>query len=121
MPRHRVTAGVTLTRLLGGVVAEADLSARRASSQFLRGDEANERPPLPAYAVADLRLGVEGTHLAASAHVANLFDRRYASFGVYGENPRGAPAAPQPPTPTVERFLTPGYPRALVVSVRVKR
>jgi hypothetical protein len=42
--------------------------------------------------------------------VRNVFDRRYASFGTFAENPL------EPGSP-VQRFLTPGLPRHVVVSL----
>ena len=42
--------------------------------------------------------------------VRNVFDRRYASFGTFAENPLAAG------TP-VQRFLTPGLPRHVQLSV----
>ena len=73
--------------------------------------------------MSDLRVSLEHTKWAVRLQVSNLFDRRYESFGIYGENPLG----PYPGSfsgeaaPTVERFLTPGYPRALTVGVRFGR
>ncbi|MFL5577981.1 MAG: TonB-dependent receptor [Gemmatimonadaceae bacterium] len=122
-PAHRATAGVGITRARHATILDAELSARALSSQFLRGDEANDHPPLPGYATADLRVSLERPHWALSAAVTNLLDRRYESFGIYAENPLGAfpghfePAAEAP----VERFLSPGYPRTLTLTVRVKR
>ena len=93
---------------------------RAVSSQYLRGDEANNLPPLAGYAVSDLRLGVDRERYGLTVDVTNLFDRRYETFGVYASNPRGAVGGPLPAVAPVERFLTPGYPRALSVSVEMK-
>lgn len=123
-PAHRGTAGVGLTHVVNrSTVLDAELSGRFVSSQFLRGDEANDTAPLGGYGVGDLRLSLEQTWWALRVQVSNLFDRRYESFGIYGENPLG----PYPGSlggsdpPAVERFLTPGYPRALTVGVRLGR
>jgi outer membrane receptor protein involved in Fe transport len=123
VPAHRATASVGLTRAVRSTLLDGELSLRAASSQFLRGDEANDHRPIPGYAVAALRLAVERPRWSLAANVTNLFDRRYATFGVYGQNPLGTypgrydPAAASP----VERFLTPGYPRAVTVTVGVRR
>ncbi|HEX6536623.1 MAG TPA: TonB-dependent receptor [Gemmatimonadaceae bacterium] len=119
-PRHRVTAGVGATKVLGTMVLDGALSMRAVSSSFLRGDEANREPTLPGYAVADLRLSLEHEHFSVSADVGNLFDRRYAIYGVYGENPKGPFGGPPPAEPAVERWYTPAYPRTVTLSVSVK-
>jgi outer membrane receptor protein involved in Fe transport len=119
-PAHRFTAGVGATRAAGRLRIDGELSLRGVSSQFLRGDEANALAPLPGYAVSDLRVGVDHARYGLTLRVANLFDRRYESFGVYAGNPRGDVGGPPPAVPRVERFLTPGYPRALTVALEVK-
>ena len=116
-PRHRATLGIAATRAFEAVVADATLSARGVSSSYLRGDEANEHPPLPGYVVADLRMAMQVGRLTLSTTVSNLFDRRYPVYGVYAENPKGPYGGPAPATPSVERFLTPGYPRVVRVGV----
>jgi len=49
--------------------------------------------------------------------VTNLLGRRYAMYGVYAENAKGPYGGPATAEPVVERFLTPGYPRALRIGV----
>jgi outer membrane receptor protein involved in Fe transport len=117
-PVHRGTGSFGMTRLVGNLVLDAELSGRAVSSQFLRGDEGNKRTPLPAYGTADLRIGVEHARLSATLHATNLLDSRYTTFGVYGVNPLGPIGGPRPATPTLERFLTPGYPRTLTLTLR---
>jgi outer membrane receptor protein involved in Fe transport len=122
-PAHRATASLGVTRALHATLFDAELSMRAASSQFLRGDEANDHAPLPGYATAALRVAIERPRWSLAANITNLFDRRYDTFGIFGQNPLGAypgayvasSAAP------VERFLSPGYPRALTVTVDVRR
>jgi outer membrane cobalamin receptor len=116
-PRHRGTLGIASTRALGGVTVDAALSARGVSSSYLRGDEANQRPGLPGYVVADLHGGVQLGRITLSASVSNLFARRYVVYGVFAENPKGAYGGSPPETPTVERFLTPAYPRVVRIGV----
>lgn len=122
-PRHRATASVESSWLAGLSLVRGMLSVRAVSSQFLRGDEANNMTPLPGYAVADLRLALERQHFALDLSIDNLLDRRYLLYGVYGENPKGAYGAPPPATAAVrvERFLTPAYPRSLTLGVTVRR
>ena len=90
--------------------------------QFARGDENNRDAggALPAYAVARLSARYalrEGWEL--SAHVDNLFDRRYENFGVLGRNffngpGRGFDATLAAP----EQFRSPGAPRAIWIALR---
>lgn len=118
-PRQRATLSAGVVRLVGTLVAQGTLSARFLGTQYLRGDEPNVQPPLPGHGVADLHLALDGAHLGVTVDVTNLLDRRYATFGIYGENPSGPPGGPAPAEPVIERFLTPGYPRGIVVGVRV--
>lgn len=120
-PRHRATASVEQTVLLGGSILQVALSVRAVSSQFLRGDEANRSAPLPGYAVADLHVAIEREHFSLGADVGNIFDRRYVVYGVYGDNPKGPYGGPAPANPSVERFVTPAYPRALTVTLTLHR
>lgn len=135
-PRHRGSIGVELTRVLGKSLIEAQLSMQAVSSQFLRGndenlDEVNLSPggdegrvvsgSVPGYAVANLQLRYERPHIALTGHVQNLFDRSYETFGIFGENPAGPIGGPRPSVPVLERFLNPGYPRTLSLSVELSR
>ena len=110
-PRHRATLGLSTTRSMGDATLDATLSARGVSSAYLRGDETNERPPLPGYVVADFQTALQLGRVTLSASVTNLLDRRYVVYGVYAPNPKGAYGGPAPATPAIERFVTPGYPR----------
>ncbi|HVE77474.1 MAG TPA: TonB-dependent receptor [Gemmatimonadaceae bacterium] len=125
-PEHRLTAALAISRPLGPLVLDGELSGRYLSSQFLRGDDANEEEPLAGYGVADLHLGVEAPRWAVTARITNLLDRRYETFGIFGENPAGGlPGGPAPPPAPpgeapVERFLNPGYPRSITLTVTAK-
>lgn len=116
-PRHRATLGITTTQMIAGAALEATLSARGVSSAWLRGDEANTQPPLPGYVVSDLSADLQLGRFTLTGSIANLFDRRYEIYGVYAENPRGAYGSTAPATATVERFLTPAYPRTVRVGL----
>src|SRR5262249_4041668 len=55
------------------------------SAQYLRGDEANRLAPIGGFATANLRAVCRlGNHFSAYLRLQNLFDRRYADFGVIG-------------------------------------
>lgn len=120
VPPRRARAGLGITRLLGAFVADGELAANATSSTFLRGDEANVHPPVPGHTTLDARLRVVHAHAELAVAVENLLDERYQTFGVYALNPLGDPGGPRPADPTLERFLTPGYPRQLTVSVTTK-
>ena len=107
VPAHALGAGGALS-LPGGV--EIGASVRHTGAQWLRGDEANETAPLAAYTVADVRLGVDVGAWGVSLLVDNVLDRRYATFGTFNLN-QGA-------GDRLERFLTPGQPRTVRVSLR---
>jgi outer membrane receptor protein involved in Fe transport len=135
-PRHRGSIGVELTRVLGKSLLGAQLSVQAISSQYLRGNDQNldqvDLSPggdegrvvsgsVPGYTVTNVQFRYERPHVALTAHLQNLFDRKYETFGIFGENPAGPIGGPRPPEPVLERFLNPGYPRTLSVSVEVSR
>ena len=94
--------------------------------QYLRGDESNQNPTLPGYALVNLHSTYRITpNFEIFATVTNLFDRRYASFGQFGDPTGiGAPGVPAGTTtnaPGVDnRFLSPAPPFAAYGGVRVK-
>ncbi len=116
-PRQRATLGLSTTQMIAGMALEATLSARGTSSAWLRGDEANTQPPLPGYVVADLSVALQLGRFTLTGSIANLFDRMYEIYGVYAENPKGAYGSFAPVTPTVERFVTPAYPRTIRIGL----
>ncbi|HEX5438025.1 MAG TPA: TonB-dependent receptor [Gemmatimonadaceae bacterium] len=119
-PRHRGTVGIEEVRTVGRTVLDGAISLRMTSSQYLRGDEANDFQPLAGFAVTDVRLAAGLPHVRVSAHLTNLFNQRYATFGIFAVNAKGPFGGPPPADPDsapVERFLTPGLPRAFTVSV----
>jgi iron complex outermembrane receptor protein len=98
-------------KLGAGYRLSADLQigmdARWVSTQYLRGDEANLQPPLAGYAVVDAHATWQATRkLSIFLEAENLFNRRYNSFGLYGD-PTGNGAFPNFTNP---RFYTPGQP-----------
>ncbi|WP_353228876.1 TonB-dependent receptor [Novosphingobium sp.] len=85
----------------------ANLTA--VSDQVAHGDEAARQPPVPGYALVavDAKL-MPWPGLELFATVTNLFDRRYATFGVLGGNVY---------TGGTEQFRTPAPGRALLAGV----
>lgn len=111
VPRHNFKADLSVT--LGQGTIGASLSS--TSSQFLRGDEANLLPPVDSSAIVNLS-GSYALHRRARlvARLTNLFNARYATFGLLGEadevlGDRFDDA----------RFLSPGSPRAGWVGVEL--
>ena len=112
VPNHRVNAGAALPvfTLSSGPSLRAALDARYVGRQWLRGDEANATGRLSDYAVADASLTLGWRELELRAMVRNVLDDRYFNFGTFAENPT------EPGTP-VQRWLTPGVPRSVQVSL----
>ena len=113
VPDSRANAGIQAPVVAGGTTGRSlrvGVDARYVGRQWLRGDEANTTRRLPDYAAADASLLLEWQRFELRCMVRNVFDRRYASFGTFAANPL-APGSP------VQRFLTPGLPRHVQVSV----
>jgi iron complex outermembrane receptor protein len=120
-PAHRASAAVGMLRPLRAVTLDVELSLAGVSSQYLRGDEGNARAPLPGYAVAGARASLAWRRLTGTVHVGNLLDRRYASFGIWGENALAPDGSPLAGGEREERFLTPGMPRTVTLSLSIAR
>lgn len=95
------------------------VAMRARAGQVLLGDEGNDTPRTPAYAVFDLDGRVTlapGIELAAE--LRNVFDRRYVTSGTFAEiddiELSEAPDAENP------RAYAPGAPRRLTVSLRAR-
>ncbi|MGR9108488.1 MAG: TonB-dependent receptor domain-containing protein, partial [Gammaproteobacteria bacterium] len=85
------------------------------SSQYFRGDEANLNDPVPGYVIFNLRGEFRYNEwIALFGRVDNLFDRRYATFGLYGQaDDVLGPSFDNP------RFVSPGAPRAGWIGIKV--
>ena len=114
-PLHRGRIALGLGRLLGPVLIDGDIDLRGYSSQYLRGDESNQRPQIPGYTVSDLDLALTFRRYTISVGIENLLGRSYSTFGIEAQNSlNGGDNAPVVP------FLTPGYPRRFMVSASVR-
>jgi len=96
-----------------------------ASSQFAHGDENNAdvHGKVPGYTVVHLDGQWNATpQLALFAQVTNLFDRRYYSFALLGQNVFTGPDRSFGPgsgvDPVAEQFRASGAPRGIFVGVR---
>lgn len=107
IPEHTVKLGADLV-FPRGITAGVD--TRWIGRQWLRGDEANEESRLAAYTTTDVRVGVALGSWALHAIARNVFDSRHATFGTFNIH--------QAAGGVVERFLTPGEPRTVLVVVR---
>jgi iron complex outermembrane receptor protein len=111
-PRHVGKLGLRWTSRTG---LSLGATAIVVSSQYLRGDEANLLAPLPGYVVVGARAAYAIVPtVTVFAAVDNLFDRRYATFGVLGDATEVLG-----PTFTNPRFVSPAAPRALWVGLEI--
>jgi iron complex outermembrane receptor protein len=113
VPQHRFKAGaeyrITPAWKLGaGLVV--------ASDQYLRGDETNQNPKIPAYWVVSLHTSFDLTeNIRLFGLAQNLFDKKYETFGTFFEPNRVPFLGLSNP-----RTLTPAAPFALFAGLRVK-
>ena len=112
VPNHRLNAGGSLPLVTrsGGLSLRVGLDARYVGRQWLRSDEANVTRRLADYAVADGSVTLGWREFEVRAMLRNAFDGRYFSFGAFAANAT-APGAP------VQRWLTPGLPRSVQLSL----
>jgi outer membrane receptor protein involved in Fe transport len=113
VPLHtaRVGAGYGLPQNV-----HVGFDAVMVSNQYLRGDEANLQKPLPGYAVLNARASWQASQrLSVFVEGENILDRRYDSFGLYGD-PTGNGAFTQFTNP---RFYTPGQPFGVWVGAQM--
>ncbi|MCQ8104221.1 TonB-dependent receptor [Methylomonas sp. SURF-2] len=89
------------------------------SGQYLRGDEANLLPKIPAFVVFNLRSEYRfNEHVALFGRVNNLFDREYANFGAIGETGEVLQGLGLNENENA-RFVGVGAPRAAWVGIRL--
>ena len=122
IPKSRVKLGADVKVLphwsAGGTVSYIGPS-------FYRGDEANLNPELPGYTVASLRTSYQfSRHLQIFANIQNVFDRRYSTYGIFGDptgvGAPGVPAGGESGDPDVDpRFQSPAMPRAYFGGVKI--
>lgn len=122
IPRSRLKIGADVVIVrnwsMGGTLS-------LTSHSYYRGDEANLNPELPGYMVATLRTSYQfGKHVQIFANVQNLFDRRYSTYGIFGDptgvGAPGVPADGEFGDPGVDpRFQSPAMPRAYFGGVKV--
>jgi iron complex outermembrane receptor protein len=113
VPEHRIKAGAEYRPFADWKIG-ADLVY--ASSQFLRGDEANQNPKIPGYWLVNLHTSYEITkNFEVFGLIQNLFDQNYETFGTFFD-PSEIPSLGL----TDPRTLTPGAPLAGFAGVRIR-
>jgi outer membrane receptor protein involved in Fe transport len=116
IPRHRIKAGidysVTDAFKVGG-------DALFVSSQYFVGDESNQAPKLPSYAVFSLHASYQiNKTFQIYGRVDNVLDNRYATYGTFfniGAVPNFANGGA---AFTDARSISPARPRAFYVGLR---
>lgn len=87
------------------------------SSQFYRGDEANENEKVDSFAVVNLRGQYKLTNnVELFGRIDNVFDKDYETFGVYGESDEVL----EDQGIDDHRFVGPGKPRSGVIGIRAR-
>jgi iron complex outermembrane receptor protein len=96
----------------------ADLVA--VGQRYFVGDDANQNPKLPAYAVVNLHTSYQvSKNVTLFANINNLFNNKYALFGTYFD-PNGVTKAGMPIALTDQQTLVPGMPFAIYGGIRIK-
>ena len=122
IPEHRLKLGIdynaTPTWTVGTTV-------NVVSSAYYVGDESNPLAPLPGYAIVNLHSTYRPSpHLEFFASINNLFNHKYATWGILSD-PTGVGATGIPPGavtngPGVDnRFLSPAAPFEAFAGVRL--
>lgn len=108
VPVHRLNGGVE-------VYLTSQWSLRfdgaYVGSQYLRGDEANQRRRLDPYFVANAQMSYQYRAVNVFFRLENMFDSDYETYGAFFENVVDNTG--------VERFLGPGAPLGAFVGVRI--
>ncbi|MGP8034725.1 MAG: TonB-dependent receptor [Steroidobacteraceae bacterium] len=122
IPEHRLKLGFDFQVAPAWTIGA---TVNVVSSAYYAGDEANLLAPLPGYAVVNLYARVRPLpHVEIFASINNLFDRRYATWGILSD-PTGIGAPGIPPAavsnaPGVDnRFLSPAAPCEAFAGVRL--
>lgn len=116
VPRHRIKASIdysiTDAFKVGG-------DALFVSSQYFVGDESNQAPKLPGYAVFNLRTSYQiDKTFQIYGRVDNVFDNRYATYGTFFDTTAVPNFANGGAPFTDPRSLSPARPRSFYVGLR---
>jgi iron complex outermembrane receptor protein len=122
IPEHRLKLGLDY-KIIPAWTLGATVNI--VSSFFYVGDESNQLAPIPGYTVVNLHSTYKPLpHLEAFASVNNLFNRKYATWGILsdptGIDAPGIPADGVTNGPGVDnRFLSPAAPLEVFGGIRV--
>ncbi len=116
IPRHRIKAGfdysITDAFKVGG-------DALFVSSQYLVGDDSNQAPKLPSYAVFNVHASYQlDKTYQVYGRVDNLFDNRYATYGTFFDTTAVPNFANGGAPFTDPRSLSPARPRAFYAGLK---
>jgi iron complex outermembrane recepter protein len=122
IPEHRVKIGADYHLLPEWAVGA---TVNIVSSSYYVGDESNQLAPIPGHTVVGLHSTYRPVpHVEVFASINNLFDRKYATWGILSD-PTGIGAPGIPPDgvtngPGVDnRFLSPAAPLEIFAGLRV--
>ncbi|KXJ62288.1 MAG: TonB-dependent receptor [Alteromonas sp. Nap_26] len=90
-----------------------------ASSQYFRGDEANENEKIDGYVIANVHASYVFNHnITAQLRINNLFDREFETFGTYGE----ADEVLEDIYPSIQgkAFVGPAHPRMVTFNIKAQ-
>jgi hypothetical protein len=109
--RFPLVPAATLSAGVDGVIDrfEAGVAVAHVGRRYLRGDESNDEAPLESYTIADVRAGFDVAGWQLNVLLRNATNSRYINFGTFNIN-QGAGGQ-------LERFVTPGAPRRLEISI----
>jgi iron complex outermembrane receptor protein len=122
IPDQRVKLGTDF-KILPQWTVGAELNY--VSSFFYVGDESNQLAPIPGYAIVNLHTSYQPfEHFEIFASVNNLFDRKYATWGILSDptsiNAPGIPVGSVTNGPGVDnRFQSPGAPLEVFGGIRL--
>ncbi|HXG18800.1 MAG TPA: TonB-dependent receptor [Methylomirabilota bacterium] len=108
VPVHRLNGGVDLFLTPRWRLR---VDAAYVGSQYLRGDEANQRRRLDPYFVTNAKLTYSYRNAEVFFRLENVFDANYETYGAFFENELDHTG--------IERFLGPGTPLGAFGGVRV--
>ncbi len=122
IPKSRLKAGANYSFTSNWSAGAAIVMV---GDQIYHGDESNQNAPLPGYAVVSLHSTYRmDKRIEIFVNVQNLFDKRYANYGLYGDptgvNAPGIPTTAGSNDPGVDnRFQNPAAPRSVFGGMRL--
>ncbi|HUK22553.1 MAG TPA: TonB-dependent receptor [Gemmatimonadales bacterium] len=122
-PLHRLRAGLGIDRAFGKVTLNAEWDVRAYSSFYVQGDESNQRPQEPGYAVSGIRGKLGFNRFSINFQLENIFNASYMAYGIEATNglfPPGSQIALDDFNSAPDRFLTPGMPRRFFLSLSAR-